>query len=162
MGKVLRGLLSIGLAAAGVHSTSASADARTEIIVTGERISRTARQTNSSVVVFDQGAIERASADAIDELLASVPNIQVGSGGEAPTIRGQDATGALRDLPAFLGGARPRTTMVVDARAVSFNEFVFGTSPLWDVAQVEFFRTPQTTRPCATATTRRLGNGGQS
>ena len=87
----------------------------------------------------------RAASDRIEELLAFIPNVQLGSGGEGPTIRGQDTTGALRDLPAFLGGTRPRTTLVVDGRAVSFHEFVFGIAPLWDIERVEVFRTPQTT-----------------
>ena len=40
---------------------------------------------------------------------------------------------------------RPRVTLQVDGRAVGYNEFVFGTAPLWDVSQVEVFRSPQTT-----------------
>ncbi len=51
----------------------------------------------------------------------------------------------LQDLPAFLGGNRSRATIQVDGRAVSYNEFVFGAAPLWDVAQVEVFRSPQVT-----------------
>ncbi len=74
-----------------------------------------------------------------------VPNVQYGSGGTGPTIRGQDSTGVLRDLPAFLGGTRPRVTLQVDGRAVSFNEFVFGLASVWDVDQVEVYRSPQTT-----------------
>ena len=31
----------------------------------------------------------------------------------------------------------PRTTIVVDGRAVTYNEFVFGPAPLWDVERVE-------------------------
>src|SRR4029078_8691088 len=64
---------------------------------------------------------------------------------EGPTIRGQDTTGPTRDLPAFLGGTRPRTTLIVDGRAVRFHEVVLCTSPLWDVERIEVFRTPQTT-----------------
>jgi iron complex outermembrane recepter protein len=40
---------------------------------------------------------------------------------------------------------RPRTTLVVDGRPVSFNEFIFGAAPLWDVSRIEVFRSPQTT-----------------
>ena len=117
-----------------------------DIVVTGERIPRTLRETASSVAVVTADQIaEMAAADRIDEILAFIPNVQLGSGGEGPTIRGQDTTGAMRDLPAFLGGNRPRTTLIVDGRAVSFNEFVFGVAPLWDVERVEVFRTPQTT-----------------
>lgn len=117
-----------------------------EIVVTGERVPRSLRETSSSVAVFTADQIEAAAApDRIEQILALIPNVQLGSGGEGPTIRGQDTTGAIRDLPAFLGGTRPRTTLVVDGRAVSFSEFVFGIAPLWDIERVEVFRTPQTT-----------------
>ena len=115
------------------------------IIVTGERVKRLLHDTASSVSVATKRDIEAASADRIDQILELVPNVQIGSGGEGPTIRGQDTTGPTRDLPAFLGGTRARTTLIVDGRAVSFNEFIFGISPLWDVDRVEIFRSPQTT-----------------
>ncbi|MCP3731516.1 TonB-dependent receptor [Sphingomonas sp. MG17] len=126
--------------------TSAAKDGKSEIVVTGERADRTVLETTSSVSVFgaDQ-IIQLAAADRIEQLLASIPNIQVGSGGDGPTIRGQDSTGVLRDLPAFLGGNRPRVTLQVDGRAVGYNEFAFGAAPLWDIEQVEVFRNPQTT-----------------
>ena len=117
-----------------------------EIVVTGERVERTLRDTASSVDVVSAERLESLSgADRIDQLLEMIPNVQVGSGGDGPAIRGQDTTGVLRDLPGFLGGSRPRTTLQVDGRDVSFNEFVFGSAPLWDIEQVEVFRTPQTT-----------------
>jgi len=116
-----------------------------EIIVTGERVRQTLKNTPSSVAVFTKRDIEAAAPDRVEQLLAMVPNVQLGSGGEAPSIRGQDATGVLRDLPGFLGGARPRATLQVDGRPVSYNEFAFGAAPLWDVQRVEVFRSPQTT-----------------
>ena len=36
-------------------------------------------------------------------------------------------------------------TLVVDGRAVTYNEFVFGTFPVWDADRIEVFRSPQTT-----------------
>lgn len=117
-----------------------------DIVVTGERISRSERETASSVEIFGREEIERAAgADRIEQILEMTPNVQISSGGEGPTIRGQDTTGPTRDLPAFLGGTRPRTTLVVDGRPVSFNEFIFGSAPLWDLDRIEVFRSPQTT-----------------
>ena len=117
-----------------------------EIVVTGERISRSERETASSVEVFGEKDIERAAgADRIEQILELTPNVQISSGGEAPTIRGQDATGPTRDLPAFLGGTRPRTTLVVGVLSVGFSEFIFGSAPLWDLDRIEVFRSPQTT-----------------
>ena len=115
------------------------------IIVTGERVGRSLRDTPTSVEVFTKNQIENTGADRVEQLLELVPNLQISSGGEGPTIRGQDTTGPTRDLPAFLGGTRPRTTLIVDGRPVTFNEFVFGIAPLWDVSRVEVFRSPQTT-----------------
>lgn len=117
-----------------------------EIVVTGERLARPLSGTASSVVVNTGERVESLSgADRIEQVLALTPNVQFGSGGVGPTIRGQDSTGVLRDLPSFLGGTRPRATLQVDGRAVSFNEFVFGLSSVWDVDRVEVFRSPQTT-----------------
>lgn len=116
-----------------------------EIIITGERVQRSLRDTASSVSVATQGDIDAASADRVDQMLTLIPNVQLGSGSQGPAIRGLDTTGALQALPAFLGGNRPRTTIVVDGRPVSYNEFVFGTAPLWDVQRIEVYRSPQTT-----------------
>ncbi len=117
-----------------------------EVLVTGERLARPQSETASSVVVYSGERVESLSgADRIEQVLALTPNVQLGSGGVGPTIRGQDSTGVLRDLPAFLGGTRPRATLQVDGRAVSYNEFVFGLSSVWDVESVEIFRSPQTT-----------------
>lgn len=115
------------------------------IVVTGERVARNRLETSSSVVVFDANAIEATSADRLDLLLAQVPNVQVGSGEEGPAIRGQDSTGQLRNLWAFLGGARPRVTLQIDGRPASSYELISGINSVWDVAQVEVFRSPQTT-----------------
>ena len=85
-----------------------------DIIITGERRPRRMRDTAASVAVFGAADLDRLpAADRLESLLPMVPNIQLGSGGEAPTIRGQDTTGVVRDLPAFLGGTRPRTTLQV-------------------------------------------------
>ena len=69
---------------------------------------------------------------------------QLGNGSERPRSAAGHA-GALQALPAFLGGKRPRTTLIVDGRRQTFNEFVFGAAPVWDIDRVEVFRSPQTT-----------------
>ena len=121
-------------------------DSAHEIIVTGERVPRTLRETPSSVAVVTEDSIEsQAGVDRLEQLLEQIPNVQMGSGGQGPTLRGQDSTGVLQDLPAFLGGTRSRVALQVDGRAVSYNEFVSGVAPLWDVERVEVFRSPQST-----------------
>src|SRR5687767_9251826 len=135
------GLLVVGAALSASQAPAARAPPEQEIVVVGERASRRLRDTASSVAVFTQDGIEgEAGADRVETLFELIPNVQVGTGGQGPAIRGQDTTGVLQDLPAFLGGNRSRATIQVDGRAVSYNEFVFGAAPLWDVAQVEVFR----------------------
>jgi outer membrane receptor protein involved in Fe transport len=116
------------------------------IIVTGERVKRSLKDTPSSVAVFGQRDIERMAApDRIQDLLQFVPNVLIASKRDTPMIRGQNSAGVLGGLPAFLGGARPRTVVQVDGRTITFNEFAFAPEGLWDVDHVEIFRTPQTT-----------------
>ena len=142
---ILTGLLAAcsGSAALAQEDTSPSSE---PIIVTGERWQRTLAETASSVSVTSAEDLARQpDTDRLDQLLDATPNITVGSGGLGPAIRGLDTTGVLNNLPAFLGGNRPRTTVTVDGRAITYGEFVFGTQPLWDVERVEVFRSPQTT-----------------
>jgi outer membrane receptor protein involved in Fe transport len=139
-------LLIIAAAIAAPPSADApKRDAEATIVVTGERAKRTLRDTPSSVAVVGRAEIEAAAADRVDDVLALIPNVQLGSGSDGPAVRGQDTTGVLHDLPAFLGGNRPRMTLQVDGRAVTYNEFAYGAAPLWDVKRIEVFRSPQTT-----------------
>jgi len=117
-----------------------------EIVVTGERAPRSVAQTSSSVAVVTGEQIkEQGGADRIQDVLALVPNVQFGATGQGPTIRGQDTTGVLVGANAFLGGSRPRATILVDGRPLSFNEFTYGVNGIWDVNRIEVYRGPQTT-----------------
>ena len=120
-------------------------DLADEIVVTGERARRSLRDTPSSVAVVSGAEIEAAGANRVDDILGLIPNVQLGNGSQGPAIRGLDTTGPLSALPAFLGGNRPRTTLIVDGRPATYNEFVFGTFPVWDLNRIEVFRSPQTT-----------------
>lgn len=130
-----------------VPSWASAADAPVdEIVVTGERIARSTRETGSSVYVATAADLAaQGGANRLEDVLALVPNLQLGAGESAPTIRGNNGTGVLSSADAFLGGSRPRATLSVDGRALSFNEFIYGLTPIWDVARVEVFRGPQTT-----------------
>lgn len=142
-------LCSVALAVAGSADNQAATEQPPqqgdEIVVTGERVRRSIKDTPSSVVVFKESGIEASGANRVDQILALTPNVQLGNGTQGPAIRGLDTTGALSALPAFLGGNRPRTTIIVDGRPVTYNEFVFGSFPVWDLDRIEVFRSPQTT-----------------
>jgi outer membrane receptor protein involved in Fe transport len=142
---MLAGVLIIAAAQTAVAAAPQEQRRGDEIFVTGERVKRSLRDTASSVSVVSQRDIEAASADRVKQMLELVPNVQLGNGSQGPAIRGQDTTGALQALPAFLGGNRPRTSLVVDGRRITYSEFVFGAAPAWDLNRIEVFRSPQTT-----------------
>ena len=138
-------LFLLAMAAAQPAVAAETADRPETIIVTGERVKRSLRETQSSVSVATQADIEAQPADRVEQVLALVPNVQLGSGSEGPAIRGLDTTGALQALPAFLGGNRARTSLIIDGRRQTYHEFVFGSAPVWDLERIEVFRSPQTT-----------------
>lgn len=117
------------------------------IIVTGERLPRTLKETASSVfVVRGEDVDTRAGGDDVADFLELIPNVQVvGNQNNGPTIRGQNSTGVLSGINAFFGGSRQRSTILVDGRPLSFNEFIFGQTGVWDIERVEVFLGPQTT-----------------
>lgn len=140
------GAVLMAAAQAAAPPTSAAAPKPDEIIVTGERVKRSLKDTPSSVVVFGKRDLDRLAApDRLSELLELVPNVLITARRDTPTIRGQVSTGVLGGLPAFLGGARPRTVVQIDGRTITFTEFANGTEGLWDVAHVEVFRSSQST-----------------
>ena len=140
-------LLGLALAAAqGAVEGQSPIDRDGEIVVTGERVKRSLKDTPSSVAVFDKHELDRMAApDRLADVLALVPNVLLTERRDPPTIRGQGSAGVLAGLPAFLGGARPRTVVQVDGRTVTFNEFSNSSEGLWDVDRVEVFLSPQTT-----------------
>lgn len=137
--------LTVFAAIAGQEAVARQEEQNREIVVTGERVARSLRETPSSVSVISERELEANGANRVDQALLLIPNVQLGNGSQGPAIRGQDTTGPLSALPAFLGGNRPKMALVVDGRPVSYNEFVFGTFPVWDIDRLEVFRSPQTT-----------------
>lgn len=117
------------------------------VIVTGERTERTVFETASSVVAISgQDIDDTPSVREVDDLLKTIPNVDLGgNSNEGPTIRGVKAGGPLNGIYAFFGGSRPRMSTTVDGRAISYDEFIFGATSVWDVDHVEVFRGPQTT-----------------
>src|SRR5436309_14152587 len=104
---MLMGVLLLAAADAAAPPPKPAEDKPSEIVVTGERVKRALRDTPSSVRVVTARELEAMPVDRLDQLLAGIPNVQFGSGSQGPVIRGQDSTGVLNSLPAFLGGARP-------------------------------------------------------
>ena len=117
------------------------------VVITGERVERSVFETPSSVVAVQNKELEDTPAiQNVEDVLEDIPNIVVfGGSNEAPVIRGQQTGGPLSGAASFLSGTLPRATITIDGRALSSNEYIFGTSSVYDVNTIEVFRGPQTT-----------------
>lgn len=117
------------------------------IVVTGERTERTLQETASSVTVTTQDDLDAfAGPDTLERIFNQTANVTTsGNGNQGPTIRGSNTSGVLTSLESFFGGSQPRTTIQVDGRQLTFNEFVYSGESAWDIERVEIFRGPQTT-----------------
>ena len=118
-----------------------------EVVVTAEKRSRSLQETSTSIAVFSEEDLRRQPGlDSILDLVGSIANVtSEGKTGSLPAVRGIDGTGPARGANAFLGGTRSRLAYQLDGRPLGFNETVYGNSELWDVAQVEVLRGPQST-----------------
>ncbi len=120
----------------------------TPIIVTGEKTSRTLRDTASSVIATPGQALDQMpGVISSNDLMDHIPNIvSIEPGNEAPSVRGIDGTGPASGANAFFAGTRPRFNYQVDGRTLGFNEAQFQNTSLWDISQVEVYRGPQSTQ----------------
>lgn len=117
------------------------------IVVRGEKVERSLKDTASSVAVFDRSDLERLPGiDSVADVLGRVTNLVVTDATNfAPAVRGLDGTGPAQGGDAFFGGTRSRLAIFVDGRPVSYNELTFSDGGIWDVEQIEVFRGPQST-----------------
>ncbi|MDF1735100.1 MAG: TonB-dependent receptor [Minwuia sp.] len=117
------------------------------ILVTGERVERSVFETPSFVSVTTAADMEAdPTMRDVEDIYHGIPNVtETGTASDGPTIRGIDTTGPLIGANAFLGGSRPRATITVDGRPLSYFEYTNGTASLFDVERVEVFNGPQTT-----------------
>lgn len=118
-----------------------------EIVVTGERHNSSIKDTSSSIAVTSQVDLDAfAGPDTLERIYQQTVNVtSSGNDGQGPTIRGANTSGILNSVESFFGGALPRTTIQVDGRQLSFNEFVYASASAWDIKRVEIFRGPQST-----------------
>ncbi len=140
--------ISSPLALAAEQSSEATAeDAHSQIadvVVYGEKTERSLQQTSSSVVVFDDDAIDATNANEARDLLKLTPNVvETGYGNTVPTIRGIDGAGPGIGAVAFFAGTRPRLNTSVDGRSLTYNELAFGPLSMWDMQQAEIYLGPQ-------------------
>jgi outer membrane receptor protein involved in Fe transport len=123
------------------------------IVVTGEKTSRSLKDTASSVSVTTARDIkkEKSGDSSVHEAISDVSNVLYPDSVSSPVIRGQDSQGPNTGATAFFAGTVPRATINLDGHYLNYNEFYFGTSSIWDVDSIEVFRGPQTTSQGANA-----------
>ncbi len=126
-----------GMSAA--QAQEAAGPAAEEIIVTGEKSDRTLQQTTSSVGVTTARRIAQENLQSIQEIYQRTANLSETYGASGFSIRGIDQRGVS-------GGSGAATaTVFVDGAPVPQDLLSNGPTDLWDAAQVEIFRGPQST-----------------
>jgi iron complex outermembrane recepter protein len=114
------------------------------IKVTGEKTERSLKDTAASVAVVNQALLDNGQLVSMSDALADISNVVVLTGA-VPDIRGVSGNGSATGFNSFTGGARARVSNLVDGVAQPFVADLTGDTGLWDIAQVEVFRGPQST-----------------
>lgn len=118
---------------------AASLDEQTEIIVTGEKAARSLQETTASVSVTTQKRLSEENILTIQDVYNRTANISETFGAAGFSIRGIDQRGVSG------GGDAATATVFVDGAPVQQDVLSNGPTDMWDVAQVEIFRGPQST-----------------
>ena len=134
--------LAIGVATAmglfATHSIAEEAQEVETIVVTGQKIDRTLKETPNSVVVVTTKDLEQQNAQNISDVFAGMANV-AGDINQGFNIRGIDAFNVSGAGNSYLA------TMYVDGSPLPYRAVRSGSIPVWDLAQVEVFRGPQST-----------------
>lgn len=109
------------------------------VVVRGEKIERSLQDTPTSVDVTTALQIERESLQELADILQRTANVADTYGGSGFTIRGISNTNVSG------GGSSELTTVYLDGAPLPSRLLYNGPLDLWDVAQVEVLRGPQST-----------------
>lgn len=131
--------------AQGLRADAGEVTTLDSVVVTGEKVRRTVKETASSVAVINGRRLqEQPEATSVRDVTSGVPNVLYTRPGSAPIIRGVDGQGSSSGAGAFFGGTVPRARVNVDGHNLNFWESNHGTASVWDVDSVEVYRGPQT------------------
>lgn len=119
-------------------TAAAAPDAVTldKIIVKGEKTDRTLQETTASVAVYTSVRIEQETLTSLFDILNRTANVSQMYGDRGFTIRG---------IASEAGAPNPLATIYVDGAALPSQISDAGPTDLWDIAQVEVLRGPQST-----------------
>lgn len=134
-------LLIAGQALAQTEETPEAEHERTleAIIVTGEKIDRSLQDTTTSISVTDAARIEAENTVSLSDIINRTANLAETYGSAGFTIRG------INNNNVSGGGASGLATVFVDGAALPEGILFNAPADLWDIAQVEVLRGPQST-----------------
>tara|TARA_X000000950_G_scaffold279299_1_gene371796 strand:- start:84177 stop:86474 length:2298 start_codon:yes stop_codon:yes gene_type:complete len=109
------------------------------VVVQGEKVERSLQDTVSSVAVVSSETIEDRNLISLDDIFGQIANVTETYPGSGYTIRG------ISNRNVTAGGAAGLSTVFLDGSALP-DAYTTGTpTDMWDVAQVEVLRGPQST-----------------
>lgn len=118
---------------------TAAVDANGDIIVTGEKAARTLQETTTSIAVTTPQRIREENIITIQDVYQRTANVTETYGAFGFTIRGIANNGVSG------GGNAALATVYVDNAALPSSVLLAAPTDMWDVAQVEILRGPQST-----------------
>lgn len=110
-----------------------------EIVVTGEKTSRSLQDTTTSVAVTTAQRIEDENILTLQDVYNRTANVSETYGSAGFTIRGVAAQGVSG------AGDAPLTTVYVDGAPLPTGILFNGPTDTWDMSQIEILRGPQST-----------------
>lgn len=110
-----------------------------EVVVTGEKIERSLQQTTTSVAVITAKQIEQQNILRLQDLYDRTANVSETYGSAGFTIRGIANNGVSG------AGNAPLATVYFDGAALPTSILYGAPTDMWDIAQVELLRGPQST-----------------
>jgi outer membrane receptor protein involved in Fe transport len=132
-------LLLAGVPVAAAAEDSSAADATQDIVVTGEKVARSLQETTASVGVTTAARLQDENIQTLSDVFQRTVNVSETYGNSGFTIRGIANRGVSG------GGDAATATVFVDGAPVPQEILSNGPTDMWDVAQVEIFRGPQST-----------------
>lgn len=116
------------------------------IVVQGEKLFRTLRQTPASTVVIPGFVADVPQNRDLREAIEAVPNVYAPESFNAPAIRGIDGNAGQAGGAALSTGAQPRVNIIVDGVPRPYTISSVPTlNSTWDLDTVEVARGPQST-----------------
>jgi iron complex outermembrane receptor protein len=129
--------LAVGLLPAGAFAQETSQVE--ELVVTGEKTERSLQDTVASVALVTARRIKDENIQQFSEIANRTANVSESWGGIGFTIRGVSNRGVSG------GGNGGLATVFIDGAPIQDNALSNGPLDMWDVAQVEILRGPQST-----------------